>query len=405
MQKISELYKRIKAVKPALLECFGIIKNVDTRLLSTIVAIVMFLSSFGIVTKYYKIGYDVYYGDVNVGVIETKAEAMEAYTEAQTDVLECECDELVYDLSFVMTIASVNAFENSDIYSGIVEAAEGREACVSIDVNGESAARLKTKEEAYRAVELLAKSYGAEVGDVVSEYTISETSEIITKILSAEEAAREMSTSGALVFVHVEETVKETEIAFEEIKEEDPTLAKGLNVVVQEGVAGKKTEKTVTVFENGKETEKSNYEQIDAEPVNRVVRVGTGDMVGLSEKSLPWPVDGTFTSEFGKRWGRNHNGVDIAAKTGTYIYAPCSGKVVFADTKSGYGNYVIIDHGNGYETTYAHMNSINVSLGQKVSVGDVVGTVGTTGRVTGAHLHFEVLKDGTYTDPMKYIAG
>ena len=102
---------------------------------------------------------------------------------------------------------------------------------------------------------------------------------------------------------------------------------------------------------------------------------------------------------------QKHNGIDIAAKKGTEIYAPAPGVVTFADTRNGYGNYVTIDHGEGYVTTYAHMNRINVKEGDVVNTGMLVGEIGTTGRVTGAHLHFEILLDGVFVDPMDYIAG
>ena len=81
------------------------------------------------------------------------------------------------------------------------------------------------------------------------------------------------------------------------------------------------------------------------------------------------------------------------------------GKVTFSDTRSGYGNYIMIDHGNGYVTTYAHMTERFVKEGDMVAQGDLIGTVGSTGRVTGPHLHFEILCDGSYVDPMLYIAG
>jgi len=119
------------------------------------------------------------------------------------------------------------------------------------------------------------------------------------------------------------------------------------------------------------------------------------------------PVDaeaGKFTSDFGKR-GRyeKHTGVDIAARSGTSVYASDSGKVTFASWKGNYGHYVIIEHGDGVETRYAHLRKMNVKVGEEVIQGQVIGQVGSTGRSTGPHLHFEILKDGEVVDPNDYI--
>jgi len=102
----------------------------------------------------------------------------------------------------------------------------------------------------------------------------------------------------------------------------------------------------------------------------------------------------------------SHWGLDCANSQGTPIYAADSGTVVKASTGTwggGYGNHVIIDHGNGIKTIYAHMYSVGVSVGQNVARGEALGLMGTTGRSTGPHLHFEVIVNGTKTNPMKYL--
>lgn len=124
-----------------------------------------------------------------------------------------------------------------------------------------------------------------------------------------------------------------------------------------------------------------------------------------------WPVKGTITSYFGYRsdpfTGRSsyHDGLDIAAPGGTPIYAAASGTVTFAGTMNGYGNVVIIFHGNGVSSFYAHIRNggIKVSKGQTVSQGQYIAQVGSTGRSTGNHCHFSVIKNGTKVDPMSYL--
>jgi murein DD-endopeptidase MepM/ murein hydrolase activator NlpD len=130
---------------------------------------------------------------------------------------------------------------------------------------------------------------------------------------------------------------------------------------------------------------------VDAGPIRR----GSGRFI--------WPVNGTFTSPFGMRWGRLHAGIDIAAPTGTALRAADGGVVQIAGWTGGYGNYTCIGHGGGISTCYAHQNSMGVSVGQNVSQGQVIGTVGNTGNSTGPHLHFEVRINGQPVDPMGYL--
>jgi len=99
-----------------------------------------------------------------------------------------------------------------------------------------------------------------------------------------------------------------------------------------------------------------------------------------------------------------HSGIDLAANRGTPVHASGKGKVIYASySYGGYGNVVKIDHGNGYVSVYAHMHKIKVSKGQTVERGDLVGLVGSTGRSTGPHLHYEVQKDGKAINPVKYM--
>ena len=117
------------------------------------------------------------------------------------------------------------------------------------------------------------------------------------------------------------------------------------------------------------------------------------------------PIKGTVTSGFGPRWGRNHDGLDIAAPTGTPIRAAECGIVSFAGVQSGYGNMVCVKHSSRFETCYAHMTKYAVSQGQRVDQGQVIGYVGCTGNCTGPHLHFETRIDGSARDPRPYLGG
>ena len=121
--------------------------------------------------------------------------------------------------------------------------------------------------------------------------------------------------------------------------------------------------------------------------------------------SLIRPVSGTVTSRFGARWGRSHKGVDIGAPQGTTIVAAASGTVTVAQYcySGGYGNYVMLTHGNGVQTLYGHCTSLLVSVGQYVTQGEPIATVGSTGNSTGNHLHFEVRVNGVAQNPQNYV--
>ncbi len=111
---------------------------------------------------------------------------------------------------------------------------------------------------------------------------------------------------------------------------------------------------------------------------------------------------GTRSDPF-KKSKATHKGVDLASRTGTKIQIKAPGKVTKADYANGYGNVIVVDHGNGFETKYAHLNKIYVKKGQKVKYNEVIGEVGSTGRSTGPHLHYEVLYRGVSINPMPFI--
>lgn len=130
---------------------------------------------------------------------------------------------------------------------------------------------------------------------------------------------------------------------------------------------------------------------------------GTVAVGAPSSAGLVWPVGGPITSGFGPRWGRMHEGIDIAGSSGTPIAAAAAGTVIIAGWSGGYGNLVVIDHGNGISTAYGHNSSLAVSVGQSVGQGTVVSGMGTTGHSTGVHLHFEVRVNGSAVDPLGYL--
>lgn len=140
-------------------------------------------------------------------------------------------------------------------------------------------------------------------------------------------------------------------------------------------------------------TEPPREKKPAAPPASRPLRTGT----------LKWPVRGVLYARFGKKGKEPHDGIDLAAPAGTPVATAGEGMVIFAGEQKGYGQIVIVEHAAGLITLYAHNRDIRVKTGQKVREGQVVATVGESGRTSGPHLHFEVRKDGVPVDPLEHL--
>jgi lipoprotein NlpD len=127
--------------------------------------------------------------------------------------------------------------------------------------------------------------------------------------------------------------------------------------------------------------------------------------VPASKALLRWPLAAPrLSSPFGRRWGRVHEGIDMAAPIGTPVYSAAAGVVIYAgDQVRGYGNMVVIRHNDGLVSVYAHSSVLLVHTGEVVGAGQEIARVGDTGRSTGAHLHFEVRRGGSAQDPMPFL--
>lgn len=124
-----------------------------------------------------------------------------------------------------------------------------------------------------------------------------------------------------------------------------------------------------------------------------------------STAGYSWPLCAPVTSEYGPRWGRMHRGIDLGAPTGTPIGAARAGDVIFAGWQGGYGRLVLIRHGDGVVTAYAHMSSFSVGQGQRVERGQRIGAIGSTGNSTGPHLHLEFRVNGQAQNPRQFLSG
>ncbi len=211
--------------------------------------------------------------------------------------------------------------------------------------------------------------------------------------------------------------IKNQVLPYETIKKNTSALAKGTSKTSQAGVNGKVQITELVTYIDGVESYSTvvSQKQVKA-PVNKIVLVGTKTYTAESS-GYTWPTRGAYaiSSYYGYRsasisgWGW-HGGIDIVRSgggtSGTPVVAAASGTVEVAYSGySGYGHTVVINHGNGIKTRYAHMypGSICVRVGQKVSKGQQIGRIGSTGNSTGPHLHFEVIVNGSKVDPLKYV--
>ncbi|NHN32249.1 M23 family metallopeptidase [Paenibacillus agricola] len=202
----------------------------------------------------------------------------------------------------------------------------------------------------------------------------------------------------------VEKVIEKQEIQFDTEYEKDNNMMLGTDEVLKQGKNGLKKISVMVTKINGIMIEETiQGEEIVEQPVKALVRKGTKVITGEGTGKYAWPVIGSkVSSTFGYRWGALHKGIDLTSSNKT-ILASDTGKVSFTGNGGGYGNYIIIDHLNGYKTLYGHLSSIQTSVGQIVEKGEKIGIMGSTGNSTGVHLHFEVIRNDVSENPSKYL--
>ena len=223
-------------------------------------------------------------------------------------------------------------------------------------------------------------------------------------------------TCSRLVISTVEETVTDREVMPERFTLLDSSIPVGTQEVLVEGTPGQETVLIRVTKRCGvpvASADLNSVTRLRAEPL--LVAVGYGshpelfDFFGVDGLMFQWPVQGNISSDYGYRYifgGLNfHRGVDIPAPMGSAVHAAANGTVIFAGSRGSYGNLVIIDHGNGFQTLYGHNSGFVVKEGDVVTKGQTIAAVGSTGRSTGPHCHFEVHLNGVLVDPLMYLPG
>ncbi len=256
------------------------------------------------------------------------------------------------------------------------------------------------------------------VGDVTIEDGLYPTAAVDSPAQARAEIAAGGTDQAQLRVKVIREETYEEEIPFSTVEIPDETHLEDYRKTQVAGVNGVAAVTAQVTYVDGREVERKVISsQVVTPPVDQQELVGTMTISQYEEQQalaaaqmaqndyeLEWPVGGYnyISSYFGD--DRGHKGYDIAAQSGTPIYAAEAGEVVSINSSgSAYGLHFVVDHGNGLQTLYAHCSSIDVSVGQRVARGETIAAVGRTGRATGNHLHFEVWEDGYVVNPSGYF--
>jgi len=246
----------------------------------------------------------------------------------------------------------------------------------------------------------IAPRYGMSVGDIVELNGLdSPTSLLVGDEIVVSKAEYRLSVVSTFVEDYVRDVPYETQYI------DDDTMYKNQKKVKVSGVNGSEAVTAEVMLQDGVEIERRilSAELVSA-PVTQVVYVGTKTPPPTAPTgTFMRPTNGTITSRYGYRGREFHTGVDIANSYGTTIAAADGGTVTLAGWHGGYGYCVIIDHGNGYTTLYGHNSKLCVSVGDKVAKGQKIAEMGSTGRSTGNHCHFEVRINGQHQNPLNYV--
>lgn len=419
-----------------------------------------FLIGFAAFASNYSIGYTVKVDDKVVGTVATKTEYYEVLDEVKTEV------ETISNIEFtpkaseefsVEIISKDNFTEKEELAENLKATSPEMEEAYVITADGEFVTALINKEEAdelvdgylksFETEENITVSYAPEVlvelsyapkGEIIDfeaaerKFSLGEcfkhtvtTQETVASIaehygiteekLLADNGVTEICesmvlsvyTGNPIIPIKTVEYINgEIDIPFEIIEKEDGTVYEGQTRVEIKGVKGKKYLHAYITRVNGIITQENIISsEILTEPVTQVQLKGTKTpppSYGTGEFIMP--TSGRLSSKYGSRWGRTHAGIDVAAATGTPIFAADNGIVIESEYKNnGYGKIIKIDHQNGFVTYYAHCSALYVNVGDVVAKGDKIAAVGNTGRSTGPHLHFEIRKDGNHLNPFNFI--
>lgn len=361
------------------------------------------------VFAYWTSGYEVTVDGKSIGIIES-AERAGAMLAAVNDELADAYGREVHIAPDIRLRAKIAAGEkiisDAELHDGIAASSDKMVEAATIVVDLKETVSIASEEQLGEVLELVEDTLGVDGADSSAVGLIGCTQKLAPEasVLTPADAAQKLCDDG---LVSVKSEVSSSEVCdytAPAIETENPELYEGVREVTEKGKKGKQELVTVKSYVNGELVDERSTANVIDEGVAAKVSVGTKERPkGIGTGKFIFPASGKLTSSFGARWGRNHNGIDIGAPTGTPVYASDDGVVTCSKYRNSYGNMVVIDHGNGYETYYAHNSELIVSEGQNVTKGQLIARVGSTGNSTGPHCHFEIHYNGEIKNPANYL--
>ncbi|MEE1075050.1 MAG: peptidoglycan DD-metalloendopeptidase family protein [Acutalibacteraceae bacterium] len=360
-----------------------------------------------------RLGFDVKYSGRVIGTVGSRSVCVDARKIAVENVSSENADGAVCTPKLTLTLTVKNNLDDADkVATAIIENSDDVVSASALIVNGETVACVQAS-GLDKLLDARRMSYyveGAEneaqFVDNVSFETGYYLREDLTDIISLEAIV------DALQVKTVSKYNTDVSIPYGTTKIKTDTKPMGYYEVTTAGKKGINRKSLVVESINGEETSRQEISaQVISEPVNRVITIGTAvvkvsssEKANVSSSGFICPLErGKFVVSAYYGDGRNHKAIDLAANRGVAIFAAAGGTVTYAGYDGDYGYNVVIDHGNGIKTRYAHASYLTVSKGQVVSQGDMIAAVGSTGYSTGNHLHFEVIVNGTRVNPAPYI--
>ena len=358
---------------------------------------------------YWANGYEVLVNGNSIGIVENELEVSSMLAIVNHQLTSAYDEEAAVNPDIQLRaklVTSEKLLDKQTLHDEIASCSDKMTEATRITIDGAESICVADSNAVTESVQLVTEALGIEDGqsDVVELVGYYDQLAPEVSVLSAEEAADYLINEKLLtVYTSVTDVTEESYIPTPE-EYTDETLYEGVKVTTDKGVAGSTTVTTVSSYVNGELTNTTVSSEITDYGTPAKVAVGTKPRpAGVGSGTFMIPTNGRLSSPFGMRWGRMHNGIDLAASVGTPIYAADEGTVICSEYKGSFGNLVQIDHGNGYTTYYAHNSENLVSVGQTVAKGDLIAKIGSTGRSTGPHLHFEIRYDDVPQDPMNYL--
>lgn len=293
-----------------------------------------------------------------------------------------------------------------ELQAGLIEASGELDTLAVISVDGKQAGVCRSAEDAQAVLDRVMAQHTTAADKNAAFVQDVRVDTVVAQAALAQDAGALLTQLSPRLDVSATRSVTYTEaIPYETITRENDTLDQTYRATVQEGSEGEAVVTAQIETLDGEEQRRTILARtVLSQATDEIVEVGTRN-VGIGTGDFMVPVSSyTFTSGFKMRWGRLHGGVDLAVPEGTPVYAADNGKVIVAgNLGDGYGNYIILDHQNGYKTLYAHNSELLVSVGDVVAQGEQIALSGNTGNSTGPHVHFEIQVNDEKVDPQQFV--